>query len=71
MSCSKNLVSTWYISFTVDGVPVKEDYNQLKLFFLLIKCDTTGVLLHHSPSYFGNSRRLYILGNLALSIHFF
>lgn len=40
---------------------MKEEYNWLKLFFLLIKCDTTGVLLHRSPNYFGNSRRLYIL----------
>lgn len=29
------------------------------------------MLLHHTPNYFGNSRRLYILGNLALSIHLF
>lgn len=64
MSCFKNLFSTWCISFIMDNVSMKEDYNRLKLFCLLIKCDAAGVLLHHFSNYFGNSRRLYFLGRM-------
>jgi len=54
----------------MDKVSMKKDYKRLKLLFLLINCDTSGLLLHHSPNYFGNSRKWYFLGSMALGIHF-